>query len=101
MAFRTPSDQYRAAASNYDNASPSVPAYDAFDADADVAADLVKADEVHELVTEVRESLGLLRWLADQSIPAIHLPAYRELLRKAEALDKAVDAKLDNWRALA
>ena len=77
------------------------PAYGLDDADMDVAADLVKADEVAELVCEVRESLGLLRWLADQSIPATHLPAYRQLLRKAEALDKAVDAKLDNWRGAA
>lgn len=101
--FRTPSDQHRAAQSAIDNACDCCggDAYGLEEADMDVAADLVKADEVAELVEEVRESLPLLRWVADQEIPGHLISRFRLLIRKAEALDKAVDAKLDNWRDVA
>lgn len=70
------------------------PAYGEDDAECDVAAQLVEADEVGELVADVRGSLPLLRWLAEQDIPTRLLPAFRNLDRQARSLDCAVDERM-------
>lgn len=79
--------QFRAAAANYDNQSPPEPDYGLDDADGDIAAELVKADEVAELVLEVRESAGLLDWIAHNvELPANLLTEFRILDRRAKRL---------------
>ena len=77
------------------------PAYGPDDAAREVAGDLTDADEIGELVEDFIGSLAILRWANEQDMPRHLQPRFRELLRKAEALDKAVDAKLDNWRTAA
>src|SRR5690349_21794160 len=67
------------------------PAYGYEEAEADLAAQLVEADEVGELVNEVREALPLLKWLAAQDIPAEHLRAFRNLDRKARSLERSCE----------
>jgi hypothetical protein len=67
------------------------PDYGYEEAEREVAERLVSEDEVDALVNEVREALPLLRWLAGQDIPTQHLPAFRNLDRKARAIESACD----------
>ena len=63
------------------------PAYGYEDADADIAAELVDADEVAELVMEVREAAGLLDWIAHNvDLPAHLLHSFRDLDCRARGL---------------
>lgn len=70
-------------------------AYSEDDADADVAAALVEADEVTELVADMRGSLALLRWVEAQELPGHLRGRFRLLLDKARALDAMVDERMD------
>lgn len=65
------------------------------DAECDVAAQLVAADEVGALVSDVRGALGFLRWAAWQDIPPQFLAGFRNLDRQARSLDRAVDTLIE------
>ena len=77
------------------------PAYGKDDAECDVAAQLVEADEVGALVADVRGSLGFLRWAAGQDIPTHLLAGFRALDRQARQLDRAVDDRINADRRAA
>jgi hypothetical protein len=71
------------------------PSYGEDDAECDVAAQLVAADEVGALVSDVRGSLAFLAWVAGQDIPDRYLPGFRNLDRQARSLDRAVDTLIE------
>ena len=71
------------------------PEYGYEEAEEELAGQLVAADEVCALVNEIRESVPLLRWLAEQDIPARHLTAFRSLDRRARSLEKSCEALIE------
>lgn len=71
------------------------PDYGYEEAEEEVAAQLVEADEVHELVNEVRECVPLLNWLAGQGVPPQYLTAFRNLDRKARSLEKSCEELME------
>lgn len=71
-------------------------AYGYEEADSDIAAEYVAADEVAELVMEVREAAGLLDWIAHNvDLPAHLRPSFRELDRRARNLSKRADELME------
>jgi hypothetical protein len=81
--------QLSAAAANYDNASPPEESdYGYDDADVEIATELVEADEVGELVMDVREAADLLNWISyNVQVPTKYLHKFRELDRRAKGLE--------------
>mgnify|MGYP003457424227 CR=1 FL=1 len=62
------------------------------EAETDIAAELVKSDEVAELVMQVREAAGLLNWIAHHvTLPEMYLRPFRDLDRRARAIDDRAD----------
>lgn len=76
------------------------PAYGLDDADAAIAAKLVEADEVAELICEVREALPMLDWIArNVTLPDHLLRYFRALDRRAHRLDEQASAELATLNA--
>lgn len=66
------------------------------EADSDIAAEYVAADEVAELVMEVREATGLLNWISHNvELPAHLRQSFRELDRRARGLSKRADELME------
>lgn len=74
------------------------PDYGEDDAECDVAAALVAADEVAALVSDVRGALPLLRWLSGEDIPGSMLQQFRNLDRWARSLDLSVETLIERDR---
>ncbi|XQA74635.1 hypothetical protein ACM9XA_03600 [Xanthomonas sacchari] len=71
---------------------PEDPAFDRDDAVVNVAANLVKEDEVAELVMNVANARALLAWIATESEIPRHLWAeWAALERQAIALDQRIN----------
>lgn len=72
------------------------PEYGVEDAEGDVAAQLVEADEVGGLLSDVLGATGLLGWIAHNvEVPAVYLPHFRILDRRVRELTRAVDARME------
>ncbi len=62
------------------------------DAEGDIASELIAADEVGELVSDVRRSGALLEWIASHvDLPKRHLETFRILDRRVRSIDRRVD----------
>ena len=71
------------------------PEFDRDDAVMAVAAQLVEADEVAELVMQVANARALLTWVGfDTVIPEHMRPHWQVLERQAVALDKRINGEL-------
>jgi len=71
------------------------PEFDRDDAVMAVAAQLVEADEVAELVMQVANARHFLTWLSDEvAIPEHMRPYWQVLERQAIALDKRINGEL-------
>lgn len=67
-------------------------AYGEDDAEGDIANELIAADEVGALVSDVRGAAALLEWIAGQvDLPKRHLTAFRILDRRVRSIDRRVD----------
>lgn len=89
-------DRGMKAAADVARADPEDRAYGLDDAQADVAAHLIKYDEVHELVADVTDALAFLAWAASQEIPTHLCASFRILDRKATSLSNMIDARMES-----
>lgn len=94
------SQQFAAAARNYDNASPAEdPAFGMDDGVASVVQDMDDMD-MCELAQEVIDCRALFDWLAHNvEIPARYLPEFRAIDRQARKLSESAEAAYESLNA--
>lgn len=71
------------------------PAYGEDEAECDVAAALIEADEVAELVCDVRAVLGWIGNVDMTTVPPMYRAKVNQLWQQARKLDRMVDARME------